>query len=86
MKFKFCDLAHYSAMNLAGFLNRNDIKFIKDETSNDEIERLYDLTIMNSDLSIYAHGQYVHIGIMLEGMPVYATKIHITDFSELKIF
>ena len=86
MKFKFCDLAHYSAMNLESFLDRHDIKFIKDETSNDKIERMYDITIMNDDVSIHADYNYVIVGILNEGIPIYATKIHITDFSELKIF
>ena len=111
MKFKFCDLAHYSAMNLESFLNRNDIKFIKKETTNDQIERLYDITIMRNEikfikhetsndqierlyditimtekLSIYAYDNYVRIGVISDGVPIYATKIHITDFSELKIF
>lgn len=86
MKFKFCDLAHYSAMNLEGFLDRHDIKYIKDETSYDKIERTYDITIMSDDLFTHAHGDHVRIGLMLDGIPIYRTKIHITDFSELKIF
>ena len=86
MKFKFCDLVHYSAMNLTSFLDRNEIKFIKHETSNDQIERLYDITIMTEKLSIYAYDNYVRIGVISDGVPIYATKIHITDFSELKIF
>lgn len=86
MKFKFCDLAHYSAMNLEGFLNRNDIKFIKYETSNDKIDRLYDVTITADNLSIHTYDHYIHIGVVSEGAVIYTTKIHITDFSELKIF
>jgi hypothetical protein len=86
MKFKFCDLAHYSAMNLEGFLNRNKIRFIKDETHNDKIERTYDITIMDSNLNIYAYDHYVHIGMISDGTLICTTKIHITDFSELKIF
>lgn len=86
MKFKFCDLAHYSAMNLESFLNRHDIKYIKDATSTDKIERSYDITITSDDISMYAQGDYVHIGIMLDGMPIYSTKIHVTDFSFVKIF
>jgi hypothetical protein len=86
MKFKFCDLAHYSAMNLESFLDRYDIKFIKEETSNDKIERMYDITIMSDNISTHAHGDHVRIGLMLDGVPIYSTKIHITDFSELKIF
>lgn len=86
MKFKFCDLAHYSAMNLEGFLNRWNMKFIKDETHNDKLERTYDITIIDNNLSIYAYDNYVRIGIVSDDVIIYTTKIHITDFSELKIF
>lgn len=86
MKFKFCDLAHYSAMNLEGFLNRYKIRFIKDETGNDKIERTYDITIMNDNLDIYGTKNYVYIGLISEDHLKSSTKIHITDFSELKIF
>jgi hypothetical protein len=86
MKFKFCDLAHYSAMNLESFLDHNEIKFIKDEVSSDQIERLYDITIMNDDVTINTFNNVVRISIYSKDDLIASTKIHITEFSTLKIF
>jgi hypothetical protein len=86
MKIKFCDLAHYSAMNLESFLDRNEIKFIKDEVSSDQIERLYDITIMSDNVTINAFNNVVSIDIYSDDNLIASTKIHITDFSTLKIF
>jgi len=76
MKFKFCDIAHYSAMELESFLERNKIKFIKEETSNDQVERLYDITIMSDNVTINAFNNVVSIDIYSEDILITSIKIH----------
>lgn len=87
MKFKFCDIAHYSAMELESFLDHNEIKFIKEnKTNSDQVERLYDITIMSDNVTINAFNNVVSIDIYSEDILITSIKIHITDFSTLKIF